>query len=174
MSQARALVVPRLAIRKRICRFSQCHPTLARMVYLSLPPAIHLNGIWVNFGIHLMTDVYFCWKSECKKTEWKRYPRKVKVLETGRSQGSWTAPLKSKIFWVINNNWTGNNNKSTKKQQLQSRCSSSTVVVCVSCSISSVRLLLCLCFVRFKFQNDVVFVYCSISNSRPMIWHTLS
>jgi hypothetical protein len=73
------------------------------------------------------------------------------VRASGRGEAAWArerryvfhrwwsaVPLKSKIFWIIKNNWTRNNNNTTSQQknkQLQSRCFSLTVVVCVSCSI---------------------------------------
>ena len=60
---------------------------------------------------------FFVEQMSAGKPSEKRYPRKVKQVPMGRSQGSWTAPLKSKIFWVINNNWTRNYNNSTIQQK---------------------------------------------------------
>ena len=113
-------------------------------------PRPGLGWIWESFlGFSWWTMCFFVEKMSAGKQSEKRYPRKVKLPWMGLSQGSWAAPLKSKIVWVINNNWTRNYNNSTKTPtitesllQFDCRC------VCVSCSISSVRLLLFLFLVR--------------------------
>ena len=98
-------------------------------------PEPGLGWIWESFWVSSWWQMLFLVeKMSAGKQSEKRYPRKVKQVPMGRSQGSWTAPLKSKEFWVINNNCTRNHNNSTSQQknkQLQSRCFSSTVVVCV-------------------------------------------
>ena len=70
-------------------------------------PEPGLGWIWESFLVSSWWHMsFFVEQMSAGKQNEKRYPQKVKLVETGRSQGSWTAPLKSKIFWVINNNWT--------------------------------------------------------------------
>ena len=127
--------------------------------------------VWDGFWSHFWGPVgdkcgFFVEKMSARKQAGKRYPRKVKQVETVMSQGSLTAPVKSKIVWVINNNWTRSNNN---KQQVNKNTNNCRVV-------ASVRLLLCLFLVRFLLQTDVVSVSCSILNvvAELMIWHALS
>ena len=127
--------------------------------------------VWDGFWSHFWGPVgdkcdFFVEKMSAKKQAEKRYPRKVKRVETVMSQGSLTAPLKSKIVWVINNNWTRSNNN---KQQFNKNTNNCRVV-------ASARLLLCVFLVRFLLQTDVVSVSCSILNvvAELVIWHALS
>ena len=116
-------------------------------------PGPGLGWIWESFlGSSWRQMWFFVEKMSARKQAEKRYPRKVKQLQTVMSQGSLTAPLKSKIVWVINNNWTRSNNN---KQQFNKNTNNCRVV-------ASVRLLLCLFLVRFLLQTDVVSVSCSI------------
>ena len=85
-----------------------------------------------------------------KRTE-KKMPPTVKQLPMAKSRSSRTATPKLKDCSSNRQQLSKNNNNSTiqqKPQQLQSCCLSSTVVVFVSCSIASVRLLLFLFPVR--------------------------
>ena len=130
-------------------------------------PGPGLGCIWESFlGSSWRQMWFFVEKISARKQAEKRYPRKVKQLQTVMSQGSLTAPLKSKIVWVINNNWTRSNNNT---QQFNKNTNNCRVV-------ASVRLLLCLFLVRFLLQTDVVSVSCSILNvgEEFMIWHALS
>ena len=90
----------------------------------------------VIFGVQLVTNVFFCRTNECRKTVWKKYPRKVKRVETGRSQGSWTAPPKVK-------DCLSNKQQLNKKLQQVIKNTNNCRVV------ASVRLLLCMFLVRF-------------------------
>ena len=117
-------------------------------------------------GVNLVANACFCWKNDRKNTDWqKRCPQQWNKYLLPNPGAPGQSPLKSKIVRVVNNNWTKNSNNSTiqqKPQQLQSCCFSSTVVVFVSCSIASVRLLLflfpvrlllLLCLVRLFFKS---------------------
>lgn len=107
-------------------------------------PGPGLGWIWESFlGSSWRQMWFFVEKMSARKQAEKRYPRKVKQVQTVMSQGSLTAPLKSKIVWVINNNWTRSNNN---KQQFNKNTNNCRVV-------ASVRLLLCLFLVRFRFNG---------------------
>ena len=120
-------------------------------------PGPGLGWIWESFvGSSCRQMCFFVEKMSARKQADKKVPPKSETTPEVMSQGSLTAPLKSKSVWVINNNWTLNSNNSSiqqKHEQLHSCCSSSIVVVFVSWSISPVRLLL---FFRPFFQKLII------------------
>ena len=136
-----------------------------------IDPEPGLGWIWESFLVSSWWQMsFFVEKMSAGKQSEKRYPRKVKQVPMGRSQGSWTAPLKSKIFWVINNNWTGNNNNWTGNNNGTENTNNSTnqqkkQTIAESLLQFDCCCLYCCLYFLFDFKFNWI--------SKPVIWHAL-
>ena len=129
-------------------------------------PGPGLGWIWDSFLRSSWRQMCFCVEQiSAKKESEKRYPQTWNNWLWAGPRAPGQPPLKSKIVWVINNNWTRNFNNSTKtptiaESLLQFDCCcvcflfdfiSSTVVVFVSCLIPNLKWW-CFCFL-FDFKS---------------------
>ena len=59
-------------------------------------------NLGVIFGVQLVTNVVFCWKNECRKTEWQKgTPEKWNYSRRAGPRAPGQPPLKSTIVRVI-------------------------------------------------------------------------